>query len=140
MRTGATRVVVERVGDTAVARELISGDFLAPRFVDARGLTVRIALVGHSATLLAGDDLRIEFVVAPGTCLEVIEPSGTVAYNARGGRASWSASASVGAGAALIWRAAPFVVAGGADVTRRVDISLESDAVALLDEMIVFGR
>ncbi|WP_287483992.1 hypothetical protein [Rhodococcus sp. (in: high G+C Gram-positive bacteria)] len=37
MRTGATRVVVERVGDTAVARELISGDFLAPRFVDARG-------------------------------------------------------------------------------------------------------
>lgn len=51
----------------------ISGDFLAPRFVDARGLTVRIALVGHSATLLAGDDLRIEFVVAPGTCLEVID-------------------------------------------------------------------
>lgn len=93
MRTGATRVVVERVGDTAVARELISGDFLAPRFVDARGLTVRIALVGHSATLLAGDDLRIEFVVAPGTCLEVIEPSGTVAYNARGDHAHEASAA-----------------------------------------------
>ena len=140
MTEGATRVVVERVGDTAVAKELISGAFLAPRLVSAHGLHVRVALVGHSATLLAGDDLRIEFDVAPGAFLEVLEPSGTVAYNARGGHASWTATATVGAGGALVWRAAPFVVAGGADVSRRIDISLESDAVALLDEMVVFGR
>ncbi|MDI9915007.1 urease accessory protein UreD [Rhodococcus sp. IEGM 1379] len=138
--SGATRIVVERTGDTATAAELISGDFLAPRFVSSHGRHVRIALVGHSATLLAGDDLRIEFDVAPGTFLEVIEPSGTVAYNARGGHASWTATARVGAGGALVWRAAPFVVAGGANVSRRIDISLETDAIALLDEMVVLGR
>lgn len=131
---------MERVGGAAVAKELISGDFLAPRLVSAHGLHVRVALVGHSATLLAGDDLRIEFEVAPGTFLEVIEPSGTVAYNARGGCASWTATADVGTGGTLVWRAAPFVVAGGADVSRRIDISLQSGAVALLDEMVVFGR
>ena len=43
--------------------------------------------------------------------VELVEPSGTVAYNARGGRATWSARVDVGAGGSLTWRSAPFIVA-----------------------------
>ena len=135
-----TRIVIERVGDNARASDLAAGEFLTPRRIDVRGRHVQVALVGHAASLLAGDALAIEVDIAPGTHLELIEPSGTVAYNARGGRASWTADVRVGAGASLVWKAAPFVVAGGACVDRRVDIALAEGAVALLDEMVVLGR
>lgn len=135
-----TRIVIERVGDRARAADLAVGEFLTPRLVSIQGLHVKVALVGHAASLLSGDALAIEVDVAPGTHLELIEPSGTVAYNARGGRASWTAGVAVGDGGSLVWRAAPFVVAGGAYVDRRIDVALAEGAVALLDEMVVLGR
>jgi urease accessory protein len=135
-----TRVRVDPTADGVRVTELTGGSFLTPRVLGSRGRHVRMALVGHTATLLAGDRLDLEVEVGPGVHLELVEPSGTVAYDARGGSASWSARIRVGAEASLVWRAAPFVVAGGADVDRQVDVELELGAVAVVREMLALGR
>lgn len=135
-----TRVRVGRAGDGVRLDEMTAGDLLTPRLLDRRGRHVRIALVGHQAMLLAGDRLELHVEVGPGVHVELIEPSGTVAYNARGGRATWSARVDVGAGGGLTWRSAPFIVAGGADVERDLDVALADGAVAALRETVVLGR
>lgn len=135
-----TRVAVELDRGRAAVVDLGGGEFLAPRVLDVRGRSVRVALVGHCATLLAGDRLSLEVRVGPGVDLELVEPSGTVAYNGRGGHADWEAHVSVGSGGSLTWAAAPFVVAGGADVTRDLGLTLADGAVALLRELFVLGR
>ncbi|HEX5543321.1 MAG TPA: urease accessory protein UreD [Micromonospora sp.] len=134
------RVVVEHTGDRARFVRLDAGEFVGPRTLEVDGARARVALVGMSATLLAGDDLRIEIDVGSGVALEIVEPSGTVAYNARGARAHWSATVRVAAGASLVWAEAPFVVADGAKVHRHTELDLEAGATALLREMLVLGR
>ncbi|WP_064445129.1 urease accessory protein UreD [Rhodococcus sp. YH3-3] len=136
----ATTVRVEMVRGRARFIELRAGTFLSPRPLNVEGPFARLALVGRYATLLAGDDLRVEIDVGSGVRLELVEPSGTVAYDAQGGSASWSASVRVGVGAQLIWRAAPFVITAGADIRRHTRIELADGARALLSETIVLGR
>lgn len=133
-------VSIELVDGVARATALRAGDHLRPRLLGIDGPRVRIALVGVCATLLAGDDLRVEVSVGRGVHLELVEPSGVVAYDARGGRQRWAADVHVETGGSLVWAAAPFVVAGGADVDRRTGIVLDDGAVALLSETLVLGR
>jgi urease accessory protein len=140
MRPQATCVRVEADGANARAIELTPGEFLTPRLLDRRGRHIRVALVGHTAMLLAGDRLDLTVEVGAGVHLELVEPSGTVAYNARGATAAWSAQIRVGRSGSLVWRAAPFVVAGGADVERTLDMTLDHAAVAAVREMLVLGR
>ncbi|MEV6904048.1 urease accessory protein UreD [Amycolatopsis sp. NPDC051372] len=90
--------------------------------------------------LLAGDRLELDVEVGAGTYLELIEPSGTVAYNARGGRATYTARVKVGAGGSFIWRSAPFVIADGADVERDLDVALDEGGVVAFRETLVLGR
>lgn len=137
---GPTCVRLEADGDQVRVTELTPGEFLSPRLLDRRGRHIRIALVGHSAMLLAGDRLDLVVDVGPGVHLELVEPSGTVAYNARGAGSAWSARISVGAGASLVWRAAPFVVAEGADVERDLELTLGTGAVVAFWETLVLGR
>lgn len=139
-RSAAARVGVEFTGGRCRVSGLSASRFLAPRVVDVHGCRVRVALVGLCAMLLAGDDVRLDIDVGAGVWLELVEPSGTVAYDARGGRARWSVRARVGQGACLVWPAAPFVVAGGADVERMVEVELDHDAVMLSRETLVLGR
>lgn len=139
-RSRPTRVGIDLDGDHARVSDLEPGEFLVPRVLGVAGRTARVALVGHSATLLAGDRLAVEVRVGAGAHLELVEPSATVAYNARGGRASWSATVEVGAGGSLTWQAAEFVVAGGADVTRDLVVSLAPEATAGFHELLVLGR
>jgi urease accessory protein len=113
---------------------------LAPRLVHRTHDGVRIALVATIALLLAGDDVRIDVRVGPGLSLEIVEAGGTVAYDMRGGAASWGLRAMVSAGSALVWSGLPLVVSGGADVERRTELELAGDAVALLRETVVLGR
>jgi urease accessory protein len=136
----STRLRVDPAADGVRVAELTSGSLLSPRVLESRGRRVRIALVGHTASLLAGDRLELEVEVGPGVHLELVEPSGTVAYDARGGHASWAAQIHIGANASLVWRAAPFVVAGGSDVDREVDVQLEAGGVAVVREMLALGR
>jgi urease accessory protein len=140
LRPRPTRVRVEADGAEARAIELTPGEFLTPRLLDRRGRHIRVALVGHTAMLLAGDRLDLTVEVGAGVHLELVEPSGTVAYNARGAAAAWSARIRVGRSGSLVWHAAPFVVAGGADVGRKLDLTLDHAAVAAVRETLVLGR
>lgn len=134
------RVVVDLDDGQARFVSLAASTYLMPRPLACDGPTARVALVGTYAMLLAGDDLRIEVVVDRGVSLEVVEPSGTVAYDARGGSARWSADVSVASGGRLVWDGAPFVVAHGADVARHTHVDLAGDAAMLLRETLVLGR
>ncbi|MEE6282225.1 urease accessory protein UreD [Georgenia sunbinii] len=138
--SAATRVRAELVGGRTRFTELRAGTFLRPRPLSVDGPVARLALVGSYATLLAGDDLRIEVDVGPGVWLELVEPSGTVAYDAQGGEAHWSAQLRVAQGGRLVWRGAPFVVTAGANLRRDTRVSVEAGARVLLSETLVLGR
>ncbi len=135
-----TSIAVHLVNGRARATVLDGGQHLRPRLLEIENEHVRIALVAVCATLLAGDHVRLNIAVESGVTLELLEPSGTVAYDARGGHASWNAVVDVAADAALAWRGAPFVVAGGADVTRNTTVHLAEGAKALIAETAVLGR
>ncbi|WP_431867936.1 urease accessory protein UreD [Nocardiopsis eucommiae] len=138
--TVAARVTVERVGGRVRLTDLAGGTYLRAQPLGVRGDTARVALLGTYALLLAGDDLRMEITVGPGVWLELVEPSGMVAYDARGGAASWRADLNVADGACLVWRGAPFVVTAGADITRETRVRLSGSGRALVHETLVLGR
>ncbi|MFF2453312.1 urease accessory protein UreD [Isoptericola sp. NPDC058082] len=139
--TGTARVTVELVDGRARLVELVGSVHLRPRPVLVDGPLARVALVGTFALLLAGDDVRVELRVGAGVVLELIEPSGVVAYDVRGGDgASWAVHATVGEGGALVWKGAPFVVTEGADVERGTAVELAAGARALISETLVLGR
>lgn len=133
-----TRIEVR--ADVGRARCSLRTGLLSPRVLSSDATGARVALVATSALLLAGDEVRIDVHVGPGAWLEVVETSGTVAYDARGGSASWDVSIHVEAGGTLVWEGLPFVVAAGADVTRTTTATLADDAALLLRETLVLGR
>lgn len=139
-RLESARIAVERVGGRTRVRRLDASRYLRPRVLGGSADRPRVALVAACASLLAGDDLRLEVEVGPGAYLELVEPSGTVAYDARGGRACWTASVQLGEDACLVWDGAPFVVARGADVHRHTGIELAGGASMLLRETLALGR
>lgn len=101
---------------------------------------LRIALVGTRAGLLAGDDLRLDVSVGPGARLELVEPSGLVAYDHRGGTSSWRARVDIAEGGELHWDARPFVISTGARVERSMEVSLAAGARMLWRDTLVLGR
>jgi urease accessory protein len=135
-----TRIDVRLVEGRARATTLAHGDFLAPRPLGTRATHARIALVGISMALLAGDTVALHVNVGPGATLEIIEPTGMVAYDADGERSRWQLHATLGAGANLIWHGAPFVAAQGSNAHRHADFSLGEGARALVKETLVLGR
>lgn len=133
-----TRIEVQP-GDGRARCTLRTG-LLSPRVLSSDATGARVALVATGALLLAGDEVRIDVHVGPGAWLEVVETSGTVAYDARGGSASWDVVIVVEEGGTLVWEGLPFVVAAGADVTRRTTATLADGAALLLRETLVLGR
>lgn len=121
-------------------RCLLRGGALSPRLLRADRAGARVALVATRALLLAGDEVRIDVRVGPGVCLEMVETSGTVAYDADGRASSWTVRASVDQGGVLLWEGLPFVASTGADVDRSTSVELAGDAVLCLREVIVLGR
>lgn len=139
VRAGATRLAAARTADGRVRVDLTGGLLACRRLPDEDG-TVRIALVATQALLLAGDHVRIAVDVGDGLALEVVEVTGTVAYDMQGGSATWTVDARVGADGLLVWDALPFVVATGADVHRTATLDLAAGARAVLRETFVLGR
>ncbi|MGW1407701.1 urease accessory protein UreD [Streptomyces sp. NPDC002403] len=136
-----TVVAVERDGPGRhLARELRLGSFLAPRPLLPSADRLRIALVGTRAGLLAGDDLLLDISVGPGARLELVEPSGLVAYDHRGGTSRWRARVDVAEGGELHWDARPFVISSGARVERSMEVSLAAGARMLWRDTLVLGR
>lgn len=99
-----------------------------------------MALVPDRALLLAGDHVALEVRVDPGLHLTLVETAGTVAYDMRGGRASWSTALRIGAGATVVHETLPWVSAAGSDVTRTLDVDMAPGGRALLRETLVLGR
>ncbi|GGY98090.1 urease accessory protein UreD [Streptomyces nitrosporeus] len=138
---GPTVVTVHRDGGGRdVARDLSPGTFLAPRPLTPSADGLHLALVGTTAGLLAGDDLRIRISVGPGARLHLREPAGLVAYDHRGGSSSWNAVVEIAEGGELTWDSKPFVVSTGADVTRDMDVTLAPGARMLWRDTLVLGR
>lgn len=136
-----TVVAVERdATGRPLVRELSPGAFLAPRPLAPAADRVRIALVGTRAGLLAGDRLRLRVSVGPGARLELVEPSGLVAYHHRGGSSSWRARVDVAEGGELRWDGKPFVVCDGARVSRSMEVTLAAGARMLWRDTLVLGR
>lgn len=102
--------------------------------------SARVSLVPQTALLLAGDAVSIRVHVGPGASLEIVETSGTVAYDMHGASATWDVEVVVGAAGSLRWDALPFVVAQGADVRRTTRVTLGHRARLWLRETLVLGR
>lgn len=113
---------------------------IRPMLLASDATSARVALVPDGALLLAGDRIRIVVTVGPGALLELVEPGGTVAYDMEGGSARWDVSATVAAGAALLWHGEPFVVSEGARVRRTTELALAADALVAVREVLVLGR
>ena len=141
-RTTGAGADVTRVAVDVGGLELRSGAF-APKVLQrsADGRSVRVALVGARALLLAGDQVAVHVRVGTGCTLELVEVAATVAYDGRGGSpATWSTRIDLAAGARLRWNAEPLIIADGAHVERSTHIDLAAGAVARLHEQLVLGR
>lgn len=140
MKHPTTRIEVRRSpGQTHLDVWLRRGA-LAPRLIDRERTRAVVALVSLVALLLAGDEVRLEVVVGEGVDLQIVETSGTVAYDMGGGAARWDVDLVLEAGARLTWLGLPFVVSGGACVRRSTHTQVGSGAVLLLGETLVLGR
>ncbi|MBB4930234.1 urease accessory protein [Lipingzhangella halophila] len=135
-----TVVSVARSGDRTRPVALRTGTFLAPCAMRRPGTAQRVALTGVRASLCAGDEVDLRVDVGPGAELELSDPNGTLAYNARGGRAAWCARVTVAEGGRMTWYEPSFVVSSGADVLREIDVVLAPGAELLWWETLVLGR
>lgn len=113
---------------------------IRPMLVDHDRWRARVSLVPEGALLLAGDAIELDVTVDAGAHLDLIEPGGTVAFDMRGGRASWTVLVTLGPGAVLTWAGKPFVVASGAEVDRRTTVRMAPGAAMVLRETLVLGR
>lgn len=126
-------------GRTSIQR-LVPGEFLSGRPLWPNGSFARIALVATSMALLGGDHIDIVLRLGANAHVEIIEPTGMVAYDAAGAASSWNLDAALGPGAILVWRGAAFVAAAGSNVKRTTSLRLDRDARALIRESLVLGR
>lgn len=113
---------------------------LRPMVLDSGARHARVALVPDGALLLAGDAVRVDIEVGPGIRLELVEPAGTVAFDMRGGEASWDVRLGLARDATVVWAGEPFVVASGARVRRSTVVDMEPGARLLVRETLVMGR
>lgn len=142
-RAATTLVHAERRGGRTVLTTLRAAAPWAPRPLrDASGSGAAcVALVQTAATLLSGDDARIELVLGDGAALDVVETGATVAHHVRAGPpAALSVAVTLAAGARLRWLARPLVLAHGSAVERETRVALAAGAQALLRETVVLGR
>ncbi|WP_183097743.1 urease accessory protein UreD [Nocardioides pelophilus] len=146
-RVGRTRIRVAADPDggrcqvrTATTASDPTVAMLRPVVVHHDAAAARVSLVPEGALLLAGDAIEIDIAVDRGARLDLVEPGGTVAFDMRGARARWDVRIRVGAGAVLTWAGEPFVVAQGADVSRRLEARLDAGATLALSETLVLGR
>jgi urease accessory protein len=131
-RTDAALLAVERDRIAGLRR----GTRLAPRIL-AHGPVVRAALVPTQAGPLAGDHDRVRLHVGAGATLVLVPIAATLALP---GASRLELEATVEEGGRLVLDEPPLIVAGGADVVRRMRIDLAPGAVALVRDIVVLGR
>ncbi|WP_183098386.1 urease accessory protein UreD [Nocardioides pelophilus] len=146
-RVGRTRIRVsaDPDGGRCRVRSAMTGSdpstaLVRPMVLHHDARAARISLVPEGALLLAGDAIEVDITVDAGARLDLVEPGGTVAFDMRGDRARWDVRARLGRDAVLTWAGEPFVVAAGADVSRRLDLELAAGAGVAIRDTLVLGR
>ncbi|AKU17910.1 urease accessory protein UreD [Luteipulveratus mongoliensis] len=139
MTTRTTRVGVTAQPNGRARVDLRSG-LLAPRLLSSGPDQASVALVATTATLLAGDHVRLEVDVGPGVRLELRDVAGTVAYDGRGGEARWDMAIRIASDAALTWHGEPLVVSAGASVHRSLHVDIAAGGRLLLRDTVALGR
>jgi len=132
---GGGRALVSFAVSSASDRPIVRPMLLAS---DEAG--ARVSLVPEGALLLAGDAVSLHITVGAGARLELLEPSGTVAYAMHGRSASWDVTIDLAPAASLVWAGEPFVVSAGADVTRSTTVRMGWGAMLAMRETLVLGR
>lgn len=145
MATGTTtRIEVRCETDASGAtrlRELTASGLLRARALPPDGDVARVALVQTAASLLSGDDVRIDARCGAGCRLELVEVAGMVAHDARGGEvARYDVRVMLGAGARMSWAGQPLALASGCDVRRTVSATLAAGSALLWRDTLVLGR
>ncbi|MGW0886227.1 urease accessory protein UreD [Streptomyces sp. NPDC002671] len=135
--TGPTRLSVTT--EDSRSRVHRATGHLTARIMDQDVDGARVGLIAIQALLLSGDDVRIEVNVAPGAWLDVVEATGTVAYEGDA-PSSWTIDADVGDGGVLTWAGKPFVISDEIATHRGTHIRLHGTGKALMQEKIVLGR
>ncbi|MFE7409745.1 urease accessory protein UreD [Streptomyces laurentii] len=135
--TRPTRLGVAPTGSRSLVHHTTG--HLTVRVMDQDADGARVGLLATQALLLSGDDVRIEVDVAPGAWLDVVETTGTVAYEGEA-PSSWTVDATVGDGAVLTWAGKPFVVSDEIATHRRTRIRLRGTGKVLVQEKVVLGR
>jgi urease accessory protein len=98
---------------------------------------VRAALVPVQAGPLDGDHDRVRLHIGPGATLEMVPIAATLALP---GRSQLDIEIAVERGGRLILEEPPLIVAERADVVRRVQITLDEEAVVAMRDVVVLGR
>ncbi|GGT44290.1 hypothetical protein GCM10010271_55310 [Streptomyces kurssanovii] len=135
--TGPTRLSV-MPGESRSRVHHVSGH-LTVRTMEQDADGARVGLVATRALLLSGDAVRIEVDVAPGAWLDVVEATGTVAYEGDT-PSSWTIDADVGDGGVLTWAGMPFVVSDEIATHRGTHLRLHGTGKVLMQEKVVLGR
>ena len=134
------RTRVALVSDAGRPRLDLATGLLAPRVVRVTGSRAEVALVATTATLLGGDEVRLDVEVGTGTWLDLRDVAGTVAYHGRGLPCRVDVRLRVAPGATLTWAGEPLVVSGGADVSRTLDVDVATGGRLLLRDTVALGR
>lgn len=124
--------------------ELVVGK-LAPRLISRGQNSAHVGVTAAEMLLLDGDQVEIQVRVGAGCTLLIEDIGGTVAYprrisSAAGPPAQWNVDIKLEAGACLLWKGLPFVVAQTAEVVRCTSARLGPGAQLLLRETLVLGR
>jgi urease accessory protein len=139
-----TRLHVDAAAGRPRVRSQTSGDprrpSLRPLIVSSGVGFARICLMPDGALLLAGDAIELDVTLGADLHVELVEPAGTVAYDMRGGQASWDVSVFLGERSTLVWAGEPFVVSAGARVSRRTDVRMAAGSRLAVRETLVLGR
>jgi urease accessory protein len=122
------------------ARLELRGGLVAPRVVRHGTASAEVALVATTASLLGGDELRLDVEVGKGLRLELHDVAGTVAYHGRGRGCLVAVSLTVHPGALLVWQGEPLVVSDGAEVVRTLDVDVADTGRLLLRDRVGLGR
>jgi urease accessory protein len=135
----STRAVVVAGG---VLAEVSSGPPLTVRQVqDSDAGVCHLCLIGSAAGPLAGDEVTFELEVGEGARARLSASGASIAQGRRGGAASQlRCQVKVGAGAELIARPAPLIVAAGSAVHVSLELQLAESAYLQWRELLVLGR
>lgn len=99
-----------------------------------------VSLLASRALLLAGDEVRLTVEIAAGSRLLLRDVAAMVAYDGRGGRASYDVHLVVAEGACLVWDTQPLVLSDGADVRRSLTAECAEGGRLLIRDTVVLGR